>query len=131
MPLLTGLRARGLRLGVATNDAEAPARGHLGQAGVTQMFDFIAGFDSGFGAKPNPGPVNAFVEATGLSPQNIVMVGDSTHDLLSGRSAGAICVGVLTGIATQQTLMPFADAVLPDIGHLPAWMKTRAKVEGA
>ncbi len=48
--LLEAFKARGLVLGVATNDAEAPARAHLGGAGVTGYFDFIAGFDSGHGA---------------------------------------------------------------------------------
>lgn len=130
-PFLAGLRAEGYRLGMVTNDAEAPAAAHLRSVGVLEMFDFIAGFDSGFGAKPDPGPLRAFVQSTGVSPQNIVMVGDSTHDLLAGRRAGAVCVGVLTGLATRQTLMPFADAVLPDIGHLPAWMKARAQAQDA
>ncbi|THF72381.1 MAG: HAD family hydrolase, partial [Sulfitobacter sp. SK025] len=53
-PLLTLLREKGLALGVATNDAEAPAQAHLAEAGITDMFDFIAGFDSGHGAKPGP-----------------------------------------------------------------------------
>ncbi|MGR3462852.1 MAG: HAD family hydrolase, partial [Roseovarius sp.] len=50
------------------------------------------------------------------------MVGDSTHDLIAGRAAGMACVGVLPGTATQADLAPFADAVLPDIGHLPGWL---------
>src|SRR5690606_26196855 len=37
--LLAGLRGRGLRLGVATNDTEAPARAHLRHAGVEGCFD--------------------------------------------------------------------------------------------
>ena len=52
--------ARGLRLGVATNDIEAPARAHLAAPGVDGLFDFIAGYDSGHGAKPGPGHVLAF-----------------------------------------------------------------------
>jgi phosphoglycolate phosphatase len=31
-------------------------------------------------------------------------------------------VGVLTGPAEANDLAPHADAVLPDIGHLPAWL---------
>jgi len=52
----------------------------------------------------------------------VVMVGDSTHDLIAGRAAGMACVGVLTGTAVEGDLAPFADAVLPDIGHLPGWL---------
>lgn len=121
-PLLTDFRARGLRLGVATNDAEAPARAHLGQANVTEFFDFIAGFDSGHGGKPAPGQLLAFAAHTGLEPHQIVMVGDSTHDLRAGRAAGMTSIAVLTGLAGAEELSPFAEIVLPDIGHLPAWL---------
>jgi phosphoglycolate phosphatase len=50
------------------------------------------------------------------------MVGDSTHDLIAGRAAGMGTVAVLTGMASTSDLAPFADLVLPDIGHLPAWL---------
>ena len=124
-PFLTGLRGQGLRLGVATNDAEAPARAHLDRAEVTHLFDFIAGFDSGFGGKPAPGQLFAFAEAVDLSVEEIVMVGDSTHDLQAGRAAGMACVGVLTGLAGRDVLAPHADAVFDDISALPAWIAAR------
>ena len=121
-PFLDGLRARGLRLGVMTNDTEYGARAHLRSAGVLDRFDFIAGFDSGYGAKPNPEPLLAFADAVGLTPGRAVMVGDCTHDLLAGRRAGMHTVGVLTGVAVADDLVPHADVVLPDIGHIPAWL---------
>lgn len=121
-PLLKDLRGRGLKLGVATNDAEGPARSHLSAAGSEGAFDFIAGSDSGFGGKPGAGMLLAFAERFALQPDEIVMVGDSRHDLLAGRSAGMRTVAVLTGIALEQDLAPLADVVLPDIGHLPGWL---------
>jgi len=123
-PYLDGLRGRGLRLGVVTNDTEYGARAHLGATGVLERFDFVAGFDSGHGAKPAPGPLLAFSRAMSVVPGRVVMVGDSTHDLIAGRAAGMACVGVLTGTALKADLAPFADAVLPDIGHLPHWLST-------
>lgn len=121
-PFLSSLRARRLQLGVVTNDAEAPALAHLAAAGVVELFDFIAGCDSGFGAKPSPGQLIAFAERMHLSPQDVVMVGDSTHDLIAAQTAGMRGVGVLTGMADAATLEPLADVVLPDIGHLPGWL---------
>ncbi|WP_353471542.1 HAD family hydrolase [Salipiger sp. H15] len=121
-PLLDALRGAGLRLGVMTNDNEAVALAHLRQAGVGDRFDFVAGFDSGHGAKPSPAPLLAFAEALGLPPGRVVMVGDSTHDLQAGRAAGMMTVAVLTGLAGAEELRPLADAVLPDIGHLPDWL---------
>ncbi|RBI74487.1 HAD family hydrolase [Roseovarius sp. TE539] len=121
-PFLSGLKAVGLRLGVMTNDTEYGARAHLSVAGVETHFDFIAGFDSGYGAKPDPGPLLAFASQSGLAPERIVMVGDSTHDLLAGRAAGMQVLGVLTGMAARAELAPHADDVFPDIGHLTAWI---------
>ncbi len=122
---LDGLRARGLRLGLATNDAKAPARAHLAASGIASHFDFVAGFDSGHGAKPMPGMLLAFAKSLDLDPADVVMVGDSQHDLIAGRAAGMVTVAVLTGIAERGDLTPYADAVLPDVGHLSAWLDER------
>ena len=119
---LSQLRARGLKLGVATNDAEGPARAHLEGAGVQDLFDMVMGCDSGHGAKPAPGQQLAFANKTGLAPQQIAMVGDSLHDLIAGRAAGMITLGVLTGMASEEDLRPHANEVFPDIGHIPDWL---------
>ncbi|MDJ0629521.1 MAG: HAD family hydrolase [Rhodobacter sp.] len=121
-PLLGSLRAMGLKLGVATNDAEAPARAHLAGVGHAEAFDFIAGYDSGYGGKPEPGMCLAFAAAVGLRAETVVMVGDSTHDLEAGRAAGMRTVAVLTGMAAEAVLAPLATVVLPDIGYLPDWI---------
>lgn len=124
--LVVALRARGLALGVATNDACAAAHQHLDQAGIGGAFDFVAGYDSGFGGKPAPGMLKAFAAALTLEPASVVMVGDSRHDLLAGRAAGMATLGVLTGVATADELSELADAILPDIGGLPAWLDQTA-----
>lgn len=121
-PFLDGLAARGLKLGVMTNDSEYSALGQLGEAGVAEKFDFIAGFDSGYGAKPSPDPLLAFCDAVGVAPELTAMVGDSTHDLIAGRAAGMRTIGVLTGPAEAAELAPFADHVFPNIGHIPDWL---------
>jgi phosphoglycolate phosphatase len=121
-PLLSGLRDRGLKLGVATNDSEAPARQHLAAHGITDRFDFIAGYDSGHGAKPGPGMCIAFARQLGLDPARVAMVGDSRHDLEAGRAAGMRTIAVLTGVARREDLAPHADIVLQDIGAIPAWL---------
>ena len=123
-PLLSALRAAGLRLGVATNDSEVPARQHLANHGITDCFDFISGYDSGHGAKPGPGMCLAFARQLGLEPSRVVMVGDSRHDLDAGRAAGMRTIAVLTGIAKREELAPHADLVLADIGAIPGWLSS-------
>ncbi len=119
-PVLETLRDMGLTLGVATNDAEGPARANI--AHVADLFDFVAGFDSGFGGKPAPGQLHGFCAATGIAPAECLMVGDSLHDLHAGRAAGMGCIGVLTGPAPRGELAPHADVVLDTIADLPAWI---------
>ncbi len=128
-PLMRHLRGQGIRLGVATNDAEAAARAQLTSIGVGEMFDFVAGFDSGHGGKPHPGMLLAFAHQFALDPAQVVMVGDSHHDLVAGRAAGMRTIAVLSGIATAADLAPLAETVLPDIGHLPDWLAHQMLLE--
>ena len=116
------LRSQGLKMSVMTNDAERPAQRHLEAVGVLDLFDYVIGSDSGYGAKPDPTPLIALAKKMDVLACDCVMVGDSTHDLIAGRSAGMLTVGVLTGLAKHEELTNLADVVLPDISHLVAWM---------
>lgn len=124
VPLMQRFRAKGLKLGVVTNDTQQGAQHHLRAAEALELFDFVVGHDSGVGAKPDPDPLLAFAQQVQINPKDIAMVGDSTHDLIAGRRAGMKTVGVLTGMAAECVLSPYSDVVLPDIGHLPAWLES-------
>ncbi|MGP9791029.1 HAD family hydrolase [Roseinatronobacter sp. NSM] len=119
LPLLHTLLQGGLALGVATNDGERPARAHLARAGVLHLFGHVLGYDSGFTPKPDPAMLRGYADLAGVAPESVVMVGDSTHDLVAGRAAGMATIGVLTGVAREDDLAPFADIIMPHIGHLP------------
>ncbi len=118
-PFLAGLRQDGLKLAVMTNDTEHGAIEHLQSAGVKSDFDMIVGADSGYGAKPDADPLLAIAANLGVVPHEVMMVGDSTHDLLAGRRAGMITIGVLTGLADHSTLSDLADYVIDHIGLIP------------
>ncbi|WP_444430492.1 HAD family hydrolase [Rhodobacter capsulatus] len=122
---LGGLRGAGLRLGVATNDSESSARAQLQREGISGFFDFIAGYDSGFGGKPAPGQLLAFAAQLGVAPAQVAMVGDSLHDMAAARAAGMRAVAVLTGPAPAEVLAPAADVVLPTIDGLAGWLAGR------
>jgi phosphoglycolate phosphatase len=118
------LKARGLKLGVATSDSEAGAHGSLAPFQVLEMMDFIAGYDSGFGVKPHPGALEGFCRATGLIAREVAVVGDNLHDLQMGRAGGSgLVVGVLTGTSERHELAPHADHVLHSIADLEALLK--------
>jgi phosphoglycolate phosphatase len=116
------LRSRGLELGIATNDAERSARLQSSALGLDPYLTYIAGYDSGFGAKPGPGMVAGFIEQIGCAPGEVTLVGDSIHDLHAARAAGALAVLVLSGPlreAARAELEPHADHVIGTIADLP------------
>lgn len=121
-PLMDRLRDAGYTLGVMTNDTEAVAHAHLNAVGIADRFSFICGSDTGYGAKPDAGPLLAFCKHARCDPANAIMIGDSTHDLHAASAAGMIGVGVLTGMARASALGPLAMAVLEDIGEMPEWL---------
>jgi phosphoglycolate phosphatase len=113
------LRARGYRLGVASSDNERSIRHTARRFDFLDHIDYIAGYDSGFGTKPEPGMVLGFCEATGLRPSQIAVVGDNNHDLHMGHNAGAgLTIGVLTGTGSRESLAAASDYCLNDITEL-------------
>ncbi|WP_370673838.1 HAD family hydrolase [Pleomorphomonas sp. PLEO] len=119
----TSLRAAGLTLGIASSDNEASIRLMLDHLGLTHHISFVAGYDSGHGVKPGPGMALAFAAALGLQPSEIAIVGDNSHDIDMGRSAGAgLVIGVLSGTSDAAVLTPIADACLGDISELAAFL---------
>ena len=120
--ILAALAAAGHRLGIATNDAESSARAQVQALGLADLVPFIAGYDTGYGPKPAPGMVQAFMAANGLRPGETALIGDSLHDLHAARAAGALAVAVLTGpvgAAIREDLAAHADHVIDSIGDLP------------
>lgn len=117
--LFERLRARGMKLGVATMDSGAAVRASLAKFALLDLVDFVAGCDDGFGLKPDPGMVLAFAAAVGLPPARIAVVGDSDADLLMARAAGCgMAVAVLTGATPRPVLDELADHVLDSIAEL-------------
>lgn len=116
---LRQLKQSGRKLGVATADSHQGIINTLQAFDVLHEFDFLAGYDSGHGVKPEAGMVLAFCEQMALAVESIVVVGDNRHDIEMGRNANAgLCVGVLTGTSTRSELESIADIVIDDISSL-------------
>jgi phosphoglycolate phosphatase len=126
LAVLQALAAEGYRLGIATNDAEASALVQADRLGLMPHLDFVAGYDSGHGGKPEPGMVRAFAEKIGAAPAEVALIGDSTHDLDAAHAAGAVAIAVLTGPAPRHELEPHADHVIDSIADLPALLRDLA-----
>ncbi|WP_117190830.1 HAD family hydrolase [Rhizobium terrae] len=117
--LFGSLKARGFKLGIASSDNERSIRQTAIRFGILEHVDFIAGYDSGHGMKPEPGMVFGFCHAVGLDPAQVAMVGDNNHDMHMGANAGVgLKIAVLTGTGSRETLSAAADICLDDITGL-------------
>ncbi|MEZ2129406.1 MULTISPECIES: HAD family hydrolase [unclassified Sinorhizobium] len=113
------LHAKGYKLGVASSDNERSIRQTAERFGFAEYVDYIAGYDSGLGTKPDPGMVFGFCAATGLTPSQVAVVGDNNHDLHMGRNAGAgLKIAVLTGTGSRESLAGASDYCLNSITEL-------------
>ena len=116
---IAALKARGLVVGLATNDSEGGMRASLARVGLAEAFNFLVAADSGYGEKPGPGMALAFAKAVDLEPGELAAVGDAAHDLRMAELAGyGLKVAVLSGTGTRADLEPAADVVIGSVVEL-------------
>lgn len=81
---------------------------------LARYFDVIVTALTAEHTKPYPDPVMYAARKMGVPPENCLMIGDTTVDILAGRTAGAQTVGVLCGFGEEQELRrKGADLILP------------------
>ncbi len=123
-PLFVRLRSRGIALGVGTMDDTVAAEATLGAFAVRHLVDEVIGADLVQHPKPAADMIELFCERRALTPQEVVMVGDSPIDLQMGGAAGVgRTVGVLTGPSQAADLRPWADEIIPSIATLEAALR--------
>jgi phosphoglycolate phosphatase len=126
--VLHGLRARGLRLGICTNKAQAPTDRLLAALELDRFFDTIVGGDAVPAKKPDAGHLRAVVERLGARPARAVMVGDSGHDLQAAQALGVPCILVSFGYTAVPARSLGAKRVIDRFADLPAALASLAEV---
>jgi HAD superfamily hydrolase (TIGR01549 family) len=76
----------------------------LAHYGVRELFTAVVGAQTTRRMKPHPEPLFHAADAMGVRPDECLMIGDTTIDIRTGRSAGAQTVGVLCGFGTESEL---------------------------
>lgn len=91
------LRAKGHRLGLVTSKNRSGAERGLAHVGLSGTMEVIVGADDVIHPKPHPEPVERALAALNAPTARCVFVGDSRHDIQSGRAAGVHTAGVTWG----------------------------------
>ena len=92
------------RLAVLSNKPVNPSRAIVDALGLGEFFIRVYGGNSFHTKKPDPLGVNTLLRETGTSPEEAVMIGDSSIDVITGRNSGLWTCGVKYGFAPRSLL---------------------------
>jgi pyrophosphatase PpaX len=111
------IRAAGRRTGLVTSKNRQGALRGLTLVRLEAMMDVLVCADEVTNPKPHPEPVEKAVALLGADPATTVYVGDSIHDMVSGRAAGVRTAAALWGPFGREHL----ELAAPDY-----WLETPA-----
>ncbi len=111
------IRAAGRRTGLVTSKNRQGALRGLTLVRLEALMDVLVCADEVTRPKPHPEPVEKAVALLGADPATTVYVGDSIHDMVSGRAAGVRTAAVLWGPFGREHL----ELAAPDY-----WLETPA-----
>ncbi len=92
LSLLTGLKAAGIKLAVATSSSPEIAKLILERCGITSFFDAVVTASEAGKSKPEPDVYFLAAHKIGVAPADCVVFEDSPNGLLSAKNAGMYCV---------------------------------------
>lgn len=101
---LDRLQELDLALAIVTSRHRESTLRALDLCGITDHFPVIVSPEDVTSPKPHPEPVLHALERLGAAAHEAIFIGDSPHDIASGREAGTATAGALWG--------PFARGVL-------------------
>ncbi|PZG41899.1 hydrolase [Spongiactinospora gelatinilytica] len=111
---LTRLAGLGITLTVATSKFHRSAVDILTAAGLRDHFEMVVGADQVTRPKPDAESSVIILEALGASPEDALVVGDTTHDLLMARAAGIRSVAVTYGVHGRELLATAGPELIAD-----------------
>lgn len=112
VPLLDALKAKGIRMGVVTNKAEAQARYLANKFFADYGMLCVYGSVPERPNKPHPQVVEQALRDCGADVQHTVFMGDSDVDVETAHNAGLLCCGACWGFRGEEELRKAGAEVL-------------------
>lgn len=123
--LLDSLRARQVVLGVATGKSRVGLDRVLGTMQLHGHFHTTRCADESF-SKPHPAMLLEIMAERDLRPEQVLMVGDTSHDIHMATSAGVDSMAVTYGAHDKRTLLEAEPTVMVNsVREMQAWLLER------
>jgi pyrophosphatase PpaX len=110
LQVVTALARRGVAMAIVTSRHRRSTLRGMELCGILDHFPVIVTPEDVQQPKPHPEPVQHALRRLDVEPENAVFVGDSPHDIASGRAAGTWTAAALWGPFPRATL----EAERPD-----------------
>ncbi|MDD2712431.1 MAG: HAD-IA family hydrolase [Simplicispira sp.] len=126
LAMLADLRSRGYLLAVATGKSRRGLNEALDSVALRGVFDASRTADETAG-KPHPLMLHELMAELDVSPQRVLMVGDTTHDLQMALNADCAGVGVSYGAHPAQALAALQPLTIAESAtQLHQWLQRTA-----
>ncbi len=123
--MLTDLKAAGATLAVATGKSRVGLNRALAATSLQKQFSATRTADETFG-KPHPGMLLELMSELMVEPGEVVMVGDTSHDLNMANNAGVHGLGVSYGAHPHDELLACTPSgLVHDVPSLRKWLLDR------
>ncbi len=120
--VVCAIKRAGYRTGLVTSKNKPGALKGLKLVGLEEAMELVIGADDVINPKPHPEPVELALRQLGETAGGALYVGDSVHDMESGRAAGVRTAAVLWGPFERNQLAhtqpDFWLTEPPDLGAL-------------
>jgi phosphoglycolate phosphatase len=128
---LEALAARGYLLAVATGKARRGLDRVLSDSRTAHLFCATRCADEAF-SKPHPRMLEDILDQTGFTPDQALMVGDTTYDMQMARSASMDGLAVTYGVHARELLLEHDPlACLDSFTEVCAWLRARDDASSA
>ncbi|MBQ3882379.1 MAG: HAD family hydrolase [Bacteroidales bacterium] len=111
---LFDLHKKGISLNIASSRSRGSIYHILEKEGMMSLFDTILGVGEVTLHKPHPEMVLKILAERGVRPEESLMVGDTTFDIMMGHAAGCPGCGVTYGNHSRETLMSSSPEFIID-----------------
>ncbi|MBK3495992.1 pyrophosphatase PpaX [Viridibacillus sp. YIM B01967] len=118
---LHALKAAGIRLAIVSTKRQDMLAKGIRVLKAEGMFEVIIGLDDVKNVKPDPEPILLALQKMGLQKDEVIMIGDNSHDIEGGQNAGVKTAGVAWSVKGEAFLEQFKpDYMLQHLSDLLA-----------
>ncbi len=112
LPLLDFLKSQNIALNVLSNKLDGFAKEMIAHYFHDYGFQSVYGERPGFPKKPAPDVAYIICEECGVSPEEVLFIGDSIYDVMTGNNAGMCSVAAAWGYQSEEMLQEKEPALL-------------------